>query len=187
MSKANAKQKRFVKEYLLDLNATRAYIAAGYSEKGASASAYKLLRNAKVVAIIQEKQAKRSSELEISAGMVLAELKKLAFSNMLDYIAVQDDGTAYVNLKNLTRDQAAAIQEINTEEFTIQGDDEPRVVTKVKFKLSDKKASLELLGRHLGLFEEAERRDKGVQIIINGNKVGVFPVSEAGRLSQLES
>ena len=50
----NAKQQRFVEEYILDLNATQAAIRAGYSPKTAEVTGCKLLRNAKVAAAIQE-------------------------------------------------------------------------------------------------------------------------------------
>lgn len=57
MENLTPKQQRFVEEYLIDLNATKAYIRAGYtvkSEDVAAATAYKLLRDAKVQEAIQE-------------------------------------------------------------------------------------------------------------------------------------
>lgn len=68
-----AKQKLFVQEYLIDLNATRAYKAAGYVAKGnaAEVNASRLLSNAKVQAAIQEAMDKRSARTEITQDMVL--------------------------------------------------------------------------------------------------------------------
>lgn len=155
MSRLNAKQKRFAKEYLIDLNATRAYIAAGYSEKGAGQSAFTLLKNPEIQALIQAGQSRQEEKLDISGGRVLSELSKLAFANMLDYIRVKE-GEAYVDLSTLTREQAAAIQEVTTESYVIDNEskdgEQAKVITKVKFKLSDKVRSLELLGRYHKLF-----------------------------------
>ena len=54
MAKLTPKQKLFVAEYLVDLNATQAAIRAGYSEKRASEIGYQLLRKTTVQAAIQE-------------------------------------------------------------------------------------------------------------------------------------
>lgn len=150
------KQKLFVKEYLVDLNATRAAISAGYSENGASVAGVRMLANAKVKAEIEKALAKTCAKLEITVEKVLGEIAKLSFSNMQDYIVVSDDGYAYADLSKLTREQAAAIQEINTDTYTERtgNDDETRIVKKCKLKLTDKRASLELLGRYLKLFTD---------------------------------
>lgn len=53
------KQQRFVDEYLIDLNATQAYIRAGFSAKLANINAVKLLQNTTIAKAIAEAQAKR--------------------------------------------------------------------------------------------------------------------------------
>lgn len=73
----NPKQQRFVAEYLKDLNATQAYIRAGYSEKGAAQGAERLLRNVEVRAAIAEGQAKLAGKLEITAEKVLLDLEEV--------------------------------------------------------------------------------------------------------------
>jgi len=164
------KQKLFIKEYLLDLNATRAYISAGYSKNGAEVSACRLLRNANVQAEIERSLAKTAQKLDLSAEKVLSELSKLAFSNMQDYIVVSDDGYAYADLSKMTREQAAAIQEITTDSYTERtGEgDETRVVKKCKFKLAEKRGCLELLGRYLKLFgDKSDNQPIAIQVITN--------------------
>jgi phage terminase small subunit len=54
MSKRELREQRFAREYLLDLNGTRAAIAAGYSAKTASQAASRMLRNVKVRALLKE-------------------------------------------------------------------------------------------------------------------------------------
>ncbi len=69
------KQKLFVKEYLVDLNATRAAISAGYSENGGSVAGARLLRNAKVKEAISKSSQKRTEKLEITADYVLKNIR----------------------------------------------------------------------------------------------------------------
>lgn len=54
MRKLNDKQKRFAREYVIDLNATRAAIRAGYSEKTAKSQGQRLLTNVDVSEFIKE-------------------------------------------------------------------------------------------------------------------------------------
>lgn len=70
------KQKLFVKEYLVDLNATRAAIAAGYSEKTAKQQGSRLLTNVDVAAKLAESAQKRAEKLDISAEYVLGMIKQ---------------------------------------------------------------------------------------------------------------
>jgi Terminase small subunit len=105
---------------------------------------------------IDKQIADRKQRLSISADAVLQELARIAFANMMDYMIIQS-GEAYVDLSRVTREQAAAIQEITSETY-IDGyegkgeEKKPIVVKRTKVKLGDKRASLELLGKHLKLF-----------------------------------
>jgi phage terminase small subunit len=148
-----AKQKLFVKHYLIDLNATKAAISAGYSEKTADVQGSRLLRNAKIRAKIDEGTTKRAAKLDISAEKVLSELALLAFANMDDYVDVLG-GKRVLNTAKPTRDQMAAVQEITEDTTGGTGDGERKMVLRTKFKLSDKGINLERLGRHLKLFTD---------------------------------
>jgi len=145
--------KTFAFEYCKDMNGTRAAITAGYSPKTATVQASQLLSKFKVKTEVERILALRAKKLDITAEKVLGELAKLAFANMQDYIKIQD-GEAYVDLSGLTREQAAAIQEITSEEYTEGRGDNARDIKRTKFKLSDKRGSLELLGKHLKLFTD---------------------------------
>ena len=74
------KQEAFVREYLIDLNASAAYKRAGYAAKGnaAEVNAVRLLRNAQVKAAITAAMQKRADDLEISAKYVLESIKRVA-------------------------------------------------------------------------------------------------------------
>jgi phage terminase small subunit len=153
-SKSLARYNRFAQEYVIDLNATRAAIAAGYSEAGARVRGSQLLTKRNVQAIIDKLQTKRASKLEVKADKIVEELSRMAFSNMADYMAIEDGKPTGLDLSALTRDQAAAIQEITEDTTGGSGDGERRLILRTKFKLADKAKSLELLGRHLGMFQD---------------------------------
>jgi phage terminase small subunit len=70
----NAKHERFCQEFVVDLNATQAYIRAGYSENGAAQSAATLLRNPKISARIAEIQARIMQRLEITQETVVRDI-----------------------------------------------------------------------------------------------------------------
>ncbi len=149
------KEKMFGKEYLVDLNGTQAAIRAGYSKKTAREQASRLLTKVNIQEYTKTLMEKRSERIEITADKVLQEVAKLAFSNMGDYVKFNEDGTVSIDLSKVSREQAAAIQEITVEQFMDRSKDkEGERVRRVKFKLADKKPTLELLGKHLKLFTE---------------------------------
>jgi phage terminase small subunit len=149
------KQTRFVAEYLANgLNATKAAVSAGYSKKTAQEQGSRLLSNVMVAAAIDRKTEKRLEKLEITADRVLRELALMGFANMLDYMTVEDGRLAEFDYSQLTRDQAAAIQEITMDTAGGSGDGERKLVLRTRFKLGDKRGSLELLGKHLKLFTD---------------------------------
>jgi phage terminase small subunit len=151
--KAQKRAEIFAREYVIDLNGTRAAIAAGYAESGAHVRAAELVKKRKVQKLIQDLQAKRASKLDLKAEHIAEELRRMAFSNMLDYMRI-DDGEPRIDLSTLTRDQAAAIQEIREDTTGGTGDGERKQIVRTTFKLADKRGSLELLGRHLGMFQD---------------------------------
>jgi phage terminase small subunit len=149
--KLTRKQQKFVEEYLVDLNGTQAAIRAGYSADSARNIAAENLAKPYIAAAIDAAMAATPG---ITRSWVVNELAMIARANMLDYIATQSDGTAYVDLSKLTREQAAAIGEIVTEEYVEGRGDDARPVKRVKFRLSDKQGALEKLGKVLGMFRE---------------------------------
>jgi phage terminase small subunit len=143
----------FVAEFIVDRNGTQAAIRAGYSPKTAEQQASRLLRKVQVKAEIDRRLGKLQQKLEITAERVLEELAKMGFSNMLDYVQVHGPD-ALIDLSTLTREQAAAIQEITVDEYLEGSGDEARTVKRTRIKLASKRENLELLGKHLKLFTE---------------------------------
>lgn len=66
-----AKQERFVREYLIDLNATQAAIRAGYSPRSAEVEGHRLLRNAKVAASVSANARRHAAKADVSAQDVI--------------------------------------------------------------------------------------------------------------------
>jgi phage terminase small subunit len=145
------RQRRFVTEYLADFNAARAAIRAGYRPTSARSTGSRSLRNPLVRAAIAAAQAPRLAALELTAEEVLRELARVARANLLDYMRIDDKGMPEVDLAGLTRDKAAAIRDIEVEEFG-EGKSEGR---RVRLRMHDKLAALDRLARHYGLFREA--------------------------------
>lgn len=156
------KQRRFVEEYLVDLNATAAAKRAGYTDSGAFQQGYRLLKNVEVAEAIAKAQERLAKKFEVKAERIIEELAKIGFANMQDYMIVGANGDPVLNWAALTRDQAAALVEVTVDTYTEGKGDDAERVKRVKFKLADKRAALVDLGKHLGLFEEKSRIDVNV-------------------------
>ncbi len=171
MKRLDARERRFVGEYLIDLDPQRAAIAAGYSRTMAASKAYQWVSNSKVkphvFAAVQTAMDKRAAKLELTADRVLLELSLMGYANMQDYLRM-DHGDVYVDLSRLTREQAAAIQEITFDEYVERGrnrrNGNGRRIKRMRFKLADKTRALELLGKHLKLFTEVHHHTGSISL-----------------------
>lgn len=163
------KQQRFVEEYLIDLNGTRAAIRAGYSQKTAFIIAYENLNKPYIVAAIAKAQDERSKRVHITQDDVLKEIAKLGFSNMLDYMSVNDSGLIFTDFSRLTRETAAAIQELVIDEYVEKDGDDLHPIKKTRFKIADKRGALELLGKHLGMFADKVDFNGSLEVVFVNN------------------
>lgn len=146
MAKLTEKQKLFVDEYLIDLNATRAYKAVYPNVKkdsSAAVCAAKLLRNAKVKDYIDEQLEKVSSEKIADAQEVMEYLTKVMRREMKESVVV-----------TVTKEHS---------EYVDTGDGKPRKKTvkeevpqivEIPAKLSDANKAAELLGKRYALFTD---------------------------------
>lgn len=148
-------QDRFVDEWLIDFNGTQAAIRAGYSERSARSIAGRLLTKDNIQAEISRRQRDLQRRTEVSQERVVKELARVAFADATDYVQVEtrtvekNDGTelsyqtvTLTETAELSADQRAAIAGIK------QG------ANGVEVKLHDKIKALELLGRHIGMFND---------------------------------
>ena len=77
LTKLTPKQRLFVSEYLIDLNATQAAIRAGYSKKTAGQIGDENLRKPQIAAVIQESMSQRAERTEINSELVIQGLLRL--------------------------------------------------------------------------------------------------------------
>lgn len=84
------KQKRFVQEYLVDLNATQAAIRAGYSEKTANRIASENLSKLDIQKEIQQAMQQQSQRTGFTQDRVLEKLGQIAFSEEEDVAKVRN-------------------------------------------------------------------------------------------------
>ena len=141
--KLPVKRQAFVKEYVLDFNATQAALRAGYSERTAKAQGSRLLTYADVQAAIQEATAARFRKNEATAERVIEEYRRIAFADTTNAIYIKGGHVYVTDTDQLTDEQKAAIAEISE---TKDG---------IKVKFHSKQAALDALAKHLGLFTEA--------------------------------
>ena len=152
------RDKRFAEEFLIDLNHYAAAIRAGFSPNTAKdASAWIREQDPKkpqLKKLVDQLIAERSRRTGITADRVLNELAKLAFVNA---DAVIDPDTAKVR-PDAKREDKAAIQSVTVKSGRIE---------EREIRLADKTRSLELLGRHLGLFKDNAKIDGAGPVIVD--------------------
>lgn len=160
MAKLTAKQQRFVEEYLIDLNATQAYIRAGYKNfDSAGVEANKTLNIPKIRKAVDEAMAERSKRTGINQDRILQEIAKLALVNIDDVV---DLNTGIVK-PTATKEDLACIQSIKIKPTEFGEERE--------IKFYDKKGSLELAGKHLGMFKEKVELEADISPIVIKNDV----------------
>ena len=140
-----SKQKIFADEYLIDLNATRAYKTAYPKTKKDATAAQagsRMLRNVKVEAYIEKRMKDREQRTEITQDRVLKELAKIGFSNITDFVTIEGPYVKVKQTAEMPRDKLGVIAGIK------EG------ANGIEIKLNDKEKALELLGRHLGMFRD---------------------------------
>lgn len=140
------KQKRFAEEYLIDLNATQAAIRAGYSPDTAQEQGSRLLSNVMVSKEIKKAMAERSRRTGINQDRIIRELAKIALVNPGQVIDAQ---TAKIR-EDAEEEDLAAVQSVKVKKsYSETGE-----MTEREIRMADKVRALELLGRHLGMWND---------------------------------
>lgn len=149
------KQAAFIAEYLVDKNATRAAIRAGYSKKTAEWIGPQLLGKTHVRQAIDAALAKQADTLEITAERILRERARLAF---LDPGKLFDADGQPIPIQNLDPDTRACIVGIEVQEqFEGHGEERRFIGYVKKYRLAAKDSSLAALEKRFGLVEKPIR------------------------------
>ena len=159
----NPKQRRFVEQYLIDLNATAAYRRAGYTAKGnaAEVNAARLLRNAKVQAAITEAQAERSKRTRIDADWVLSRLGAEVEADLADLYREDGSVKPVHEWPLIWRQGLVAGVEV---ERIAEG-----IGTVTKIKISDRIKRIDLIGKHIDVqaFKERIEHTGGITVVVD--------------------
>lgn len=140
------KELLFVKAYLADPNATKAAIAAGYSEKTATSIGSENLRKPHIKAALELGFKEITEGYDVTAERIIKELARIAFVNMKDLATWTESGVSFKPSSGLDEDTTAAIVEVS-ETVTQHGGT-------LRIKQHDKVKALEMLGKYRSLFTE---------------------------------
>lgn len=161
-----SKQKLFADEYLIDLNATRAYKAVYKHVKSddvAAVNGNRLLRNAKVMEYINQRMKEREKRTEITQDKVIKELAAIAFAKGTDFAKVVEEpiimnGHYVVDPDTGEVKKQEVVKITPTDKLSEEKQKAIACIKEGKYGIEvttcDKVRALELLGKHLGMFKE---------------------------------
>lgn len=171
--KLTPRQTRFVEEYAIDRNGTQAAIRAGYSPRSAEVTACRLLSKDKIKAAVADAMRKVTERVEVTQEMVLAEYKRIAFSDLRNLAHWNDDGVCLHPSAELSDDAAATVKEIKVQ--TTQTETEHGITTSVRkeIKQHDKLRALEVLAKYTGLHDaDGDDGDRVILVLPEWAKAG---------------
>ena len=168
MSKLTAKQRAFVREYLLLRNATQAAINAGYSEKTARAMGCENLTKPNIVRLIKAKEKKLDDAVEFGIKEWRQDLINIARADIGDFMDITPTS---ISLKDGINDMPPEKRRLIAEasENITQGG-----VGSQRLKLNDKNKAYDMLGKHLGAYEKDNDQQSSPTLVIeklNGDVV----------------
>lgn len=140
------RQRRFVAEYLIDLNGTQAAIRAGYAPGGARQCASRLLAQAPVKTALKNAMGERQKRTELTADEVIGDLRELRDICM---------GRKPVKIMTIVKNAR-------------EGTAEPVEVEGMMFEPAATNRALEMLGRHMRLFADRVDMTSGGQALQSG-------------------
>jgi len=157
----NDRQRRFVEEYLVDLNATQAAIRAGYSVKTAYSQGERLLRNVEVATAIAAAQADRSKRTRIDADWVLARLGAEVEADLADLYREDGSVKPVHEWPLIWRQGLVAGVEV---ERIGEG-----AGTVTKLKISERIKRIDLIGKHIDVqaFKERIEHTGGLTVVVD--------------------
>jgi phage terminase small subunit len=155
-----SRQRRFVDEYLVDLNGLQAALRAGYSPRSAEHTSRDLLALPWIAEMVAKGMADRAERTRVTQDRVLTELAVLGFSDITHY-QVDDAGKLTVTPDAPPGAMRAVASFKQKRRLVPRKDGEPIEEIDTEIRLWDKPAALKLSGQHLGMY--VERREHKVE------------------------
>lgn len=149
-----AKEQRFVEEYCVDLNATQSAIRAGYSKKSAHDIGYENLKKPEIQAAVSKFKADLAARAIRTKADIERELEKMGFANLANYHRIGENGDPIIDLSDCTREDLAALTELETHDYIEGRGEDARDVRKVRLKMADKRQALMDLAKLRGQVED---------------------------------
>ncbi len=153
----NTKHEIFAQKVAQGKTLGQAYALAGYAESDSNAG--NLARSPTVAGRIAEIKGISAARAQVSADRVLAELARIGFADITQAVTIERGKVLVSDTNDIPPDIRAAMSEIS------QGRDG------IKIKMHDKRAALESLGKHLGLWKDAGDVNLTVSLVdlVNGS------------------
>ena len=152
------KQESFINHYLQSFNATRAAIAAGYSEQSAYSQGSRLLKNAKVADAIRA----RINENAMQADEALYHLASIARTDMDDLVS--NEGTLDMD-KARKYGKTGLIKKMKFRRIPTDSG----TILETEIEGHDRLRALELIGKHHKLFTDKQELSGA-----NGGPIPIF-------------
>jgi len=181
-AKLTLKQQRFANEYLIDLNATRAAIRAGYSKSGAATEGNRLLINADIKAYIDEQAAARAKKLGYDADWLLSHLGAIATAKISDIL--NDDWT-YKPVSEWPLIWTQMVNGLDIKQAINRNGEQVggAVMSELrKIKIMDRNSVLDKLGKHISVQAFSETK----ATIVEGRTEAIAAALERGRIASEE-
>jgi len=162
-------RRRFVEEYLICFNLTESYKRSLKNhdpgqDRYVHNHAKCVWKRSDVKTAIRNGIAYMSARYERVQDRIIEELSYLGFSNMGDYIEIQEGGYVELDLNKATYEQLSAIQEITVEKVIKGSGDNERIIHRTKFRLYDKFRALDMLSKRFGIEAPKKQEDNNVEI-----------------------
>jgi len=153
------RQERFIAEYLIDLNGTQAAIRAGYSPRTANEQAAALLAKPSIRARTEAGKARQIAKAEVTAQRVIDEMAAIGFADIRQAFK----GRKMLDVEELPDGIAKAVSSTEVVRRNVAGGD-GHTDDIHKLRLWDKPKALEMLAKHLGLFEKDNSQPRRIEL-----------------------
>lgn len=144
------KQAKFCLEYLIDLNGTQAAIRAGYSESTAGSIANENLKKPEIIEELNRLRGEIAKNTQITPERILQEYARIGFSDVRKTLGPNGE---LKNPQEWDDDTAASIAGVEVVTRTSGYGDDAAVEYVHKIKTWDKRAALDSMAKHLGMFD----------------------------------